>query len=94
MKRFIITTICICIAIVCMTINLLTGDTDGILVSGFSLIALCINGVQLTLLAEKIAKTERKIRKIKGCFPKIDMSKLKTTPSGQVIKDTEVTCND
>ena len=66
MKRFIITTICICIAIVCMTINLLTGNTNGILVCGFSLIALCINGAQLTLLAERIAETERKIKEVRS----------------------------
>ena len=66
MKRFIITTICICIAIACMTINLLTGNTNGILVCGFSLIALCINGVQLTLLTERIAETERKIKEVQS----------------------------
>ena len=33
---------------------------------GFSLIALCINGVQLTLLAERIVETEKKIKEVRS----------------------------
>lgn len=79
MKRISILKIGIYMAIAGMVIELLINNTNGLLVCGFSLIALLLLNL----------KNNPHTRKKKEVFQKIDMSEFLISPKGQILKNTE-----
>lgn len=66
MKRISILLIGIFTAIAGMTIASIIGNTNTVLVCGFSLIALLILDIQLALLQEKITEIKREIKEVQS----------------------------